>query len=431
MVGDLAEEVQKSTATAGAASTITLGNVPVIASAEMNNRYANRFIYIFKGASAGDARIVSSYAGATRVANVAPAWTATPTTTSQFIITKRNPILYENAVIAAIRRAAYLVSRPLTDTSVRVGNILRNGHFEFWDNASNVATGVFIHTPYGASRGWSVQGTGAVGVRTGGPGSDYAASFNQDAFTIYAGKMTSDGTNAAYFEQQIPDYARYLGKVVTVKGKVRTATAARVNVRVLDGVNTFTSDTGGSSGTHSGTTAFQELSKADFTISAEGTQLTVELLTSAGGAVTAEWDDVRLFQQTSDYATWVPPWFEYVSQVYAESVTPGLYLPDALPKDEYRIQAHSDGWKQIVFDRDYVPLDRHLKLVGGGYRTDTIAVTTNLEHSPELIANIAVMQVLAGAVDAGERRAYEDARDWLARFLGMEKLQKLMEGHAV
>lgn len=441
------DRVEKTTATAGGASTVTLGNLPVLASATLNDKYLNRFLYIFKGTSAGDERICSVYAGATRVATVATAWTATPTTTSEVLITeKRRPLLYEDAVKASVRRAAYLFNRPLTDTSLRVGNILRNGHFEFWDNSSNVATATFIHTLMGGSRGWSVQGTGAVGVRSGGPGDESNAA-NQDGYTLYGGKLTSDGTNAAYFEQIITDYQRYLGKTITFKGKVRTATASRVNFRILDGVNTFTTDTGGTAGTHTGDSSFQELSKAAFVISTAATKLTVECRISAGGAVLAYFDDVRLTPAENDYTVVVPPWFEHVGRVFYETGTAGIYYADPVPKDEYRVIMDSSGFLTLALDMNQsgtvfnfgnlgsgtgtVGLDSRIMLIGGGYRTDTMAVTTNIEFAPQLIADMAVMDILAGSDEGKEKRLYEAAKERVFGFLGREKFERLEAGHAV
>lgn len=437
------DQVLKTTATAGAASTVTIGNWPIKAVAANDDVFNNRFLYIFKGVSAGDERFVDDYAGATRVVTSATAFTATPTTTSELIITeKRRPLQYEDAVRYAIRRAAYVFNRPLTDTSLRTANILHNGHFEFWDSASNVAAGSFIYTGLGGSIGWAVRGTGAVGSRE----STFAA--NPDPYSLYAGKMVSDGTNEAYFEWVVPDWQRYAGKTFTFKGKAYTTTASRVNFRILDGVNTFATDTGGTSGTHTATAGWEELSRTDFVVATAATKLVVECRISAGGAVTAYFDDVRLTPAVRDYVHIVPPWFEYVSQVFLETGTPGIYDNWPLPKDKYRISYNSSGFMTLTFDGNASgasfnfgdlgsgtggsgTVDRHIKLLGGGYRTDTLAVTTNVEFAPQLIADMAVMEILAGANEGTEQRLYAAARDRVFSFLGREKFAKLEAGHAV
>ena len=185
MCGDL---VLRTTASAGAAGTVTIGNYPIKAAAALDDVFNNRFIYIIAGTSAGDERFVDDYAGATRVVTAQTNFPATPTSTSELIMTERRmPLSYERAVKRAIRRASPFFPRPLTDTSLRVGNILQDGQFEFWDNASNVTSGAYKYTGAGASQGWSVQGTSAIGARYGGSSAEPSGLFSQDVFARYVG----------------------------------------------------------------------------------------------------------------------------------------------------------------------------------------------------------------------------------------------------
>ena len=438
-LGDITAEVallcgdrlEKAAATAGAASTITFGNVPVLASATLDNKYNNRFLYIFKGTSAGDHRIIDDYAGLTRIATVATAFTATPTATSEFIVTERRRTKnYEDAVIAAIRRAAYVFPRPITDTSRRVGNILHNGAFQFWDTAVGTtnAAGVYIYTGMGPSTGWVVRGTGALGSK------EDIITPSLDPFTLFSGELVSDGVNEAFFEWVVPDWYRYAGKTLTIKGRAYASIAGRINFRVLDGVNTYATNTGGTTGTHTATAGWEELSHTALVISAAATQLVVECRISAGSAVTARFGDVRVYENSLfDLNVQVPPWLDYVERVYQETGDTGRYHNEAFRKDDYLQGYRSDGWKYLWFDKNpsqTLTLDRRLMLVGPGYRTDTIAVTTNVEHSPQLITDLAVKLVLALRRNAEEESAYTTASERVKEFEDLERRMKLMRGHA-
>lgn len=71
-----------ATATAGAASTITLG---ATASA-VNDTYNGFTIKITGGAGSGQSRVISGYVGATKIATVSEAWTTPPDNTSVYSI---------------------------------------------------------------------------------------------------------------------------------------------------------------------------------------------------------------------------------------------------------------------------------------------------------------------------------------------------------
>lgn len=73
---------RKDLATAGGASTITLD-----ASASATDDFYNGLlVHIFSGTGVGQTRRIRDYAGATKVATVAPPWTITPDGTSEFVV---------------------------------------------------------------------------------------------------------------------------------------------------------------------------------------------------------------------------------------------------------------------------------------------------------------------------------------------------------
>lgn len=88
--GQLGQEILRdNTATAGAASTITLD-----ASASTTvDQYRGDVLYIYSGTGSGQSRVISAYS-AGRVATVVPAWVTTPDNTSKFILTaQRTPLV--------------------------------------------------------------------------------------------------------------------------------------------------------------------------------------------------------------------------------------------------------------------------------------------------------------------------------------------------
>ena len=108
-LGDVVEEF---TATAGAAGTIT-GPAPLSTTLDF---YDNDFIYLYAGTSAGDERLITT-SSTSRVLTVEGNFTATPDTTTKAVITSGvRPKHVYDAVVEAIRRAAYYFPRPLTDT---------------------------------------------------------------------------------------------------------------------------------------------------------------------------------------------------------------------------------------------------------------------------------------------------------------------------
>jgi len=79
----------RGTATAGAASTITLQNTPEVAASYPTDNHADlvgSVIVIVSGTGAFEAKNVASYVAATRVATMAAAWPTTPDATSVYRI---------------------------------------------------------------------------------------------------------------------------------------------------------------------------------------------------------------------------------------------------------------------------------------------------------------------------------------------------------
>jgi hypothetical protein len=80
--GQRLQGIRSSTATAGAAGSITLDG----SASAVNDFYKNALVLITAGTGANQVRTVSAYVGATKIASVTPNWTTTPDNTSVFVI---------------------------------------------------------------------------------------------------------------------------------------------------------------------------------------------------------------------------------------------------------------------------------------------------------------------------------------------------------
>lgn len=388
----LGDVVAEFTATAGAAGTVD-GAAPLSSTADF---YNNLWLYTYSGTTAGDNRRVSDYgSGSTYRFTADGNFTATPDTTTKILLARKyKPSDTYRLIAQAVRelaRAGYLT--PLTYSGFRTGNILSNGHFEDWDSGSAVSSGSYIYTRWKSSDGWSVQGTNATSGR------DANIARNSCPFTQYSARLTSNGTNNAYLEYLVPDWGRWAGATFDFYGWAYASAASRVYFRIRDGVNTFTTNASryadgtdpGGSGTHSGTAGLEELYRQSFTISPRATLLAVDcfILGTAGGSISAYFDDVRLIPTSSPKVSLpvryyrLPPNMVYVKEVKASLAEGGFdYDMEGL----WNTDRHDDGLSYLDLRRGW-PNDYHLLISGAGYRTDTLAVATDIELEPTLVAH--------------------------------------------
>jgi hypothetical protein len=404
--------VEDTEATAGASGSVTLGNVPIEAISGNNDHYNDLWAYIYKDTGAGQERFISDYVGSTRVATTVPNWTTTPDSTSNLIIVRGfRPSYIERVVREAIRQASQVLHPPLTDASLRIGNLIDNGHFEYWDSGSAVSAGSFIF----GSDGWAVRGTGATGTR------EATFARNSSVYTQYSGKLVSDGSNEAYFERLIPNWALYASKSITIKCWVYTTTADRVRIRLQDGVTTITD---ADSSDHTGTAGWQELT-GTFTVNAAPIKLALECYISSGGAVTAYFDDARITPAAFSYDLRIPAPFTYLKELRVESGTEGVF-DQTVPREMWFHRRHSDGHPYISFDPQstgehlvgdanslgILVKDRHLLLQGQGYRTDTMAAATNIERPHQYVVARAVADIASTRMHGGS----DESRFWVSLY---------------
>jgi len=105
----LPPRLRSGTASAGAASTITLDS-----SADPRNDYYNdNRIFIYSGTGAGQIRTISDYVGSTKVATVSSTWTTNPDSTSVFstLIHDDFPEIFHELIPLFAAKKAFLKER--------------------------------------------------------------------------------------------------------------------------------------------------------------------------------------------------------------------------------------------------------------------------------------------------------------------------------
>lgn len=105
--------VRTGTAQAGAGTTITLD----AGASAVDNFYSGDLIFISSGTGAGQARFITSYVGATKVATV-PTWVVNPDNTSVFVIQPFGVINTGSGLDAAATRAALGLASANLDTQL-------------------------------------------------------------------------------------------------------------------------------------------------------------------------------------------------------------------------------------------------------------------------------------------------------------------------
>lgn len=253
-VGDL---VAEGTADAGAAGTL---DDAVLASAS-DQPYLGGYIYLYDGPGQGDARDITAFTPASDRVSVTPNFSATPTTSTKYFISRRfHPLALQSAIRRSLIRLGKY-AKDYVDQSLILGSPLVNG--SFYDN-----TGTFPN-------GWTRTGTGGTFTRI----------TDLSKHGRYACQIVSNGTNAAGIQQSVPNIGRYRGRSLEFRGWVRTVVASRVSITIDDGVTTQTSDA--ITATNEGWGSF-ELTTGLFTVSNYASQLIVAADISSGSAVTAQ-----------------------------------------------------------------------------------------------------------------------------------------------
>src|SRR4029077_7964077 len=169
--------------------------------------------------------------------------------------------------------------------------VLVNGDMEDWDAGTAVAP-----------TGWTLQGAGATVAKniTAGQCDEGAASASITAAAAFS-RLTQDMVLVA---TQLP-LSWWQGREITVTVRARATVAGRIFLRVADGITNF------DSGFHTGGGACETLTGGTVgspcVLNAAATIANVIVGIAAGGATTAQFDDVRVYLRAESFAECLRP----------------------------------------------------------------------------------------------------------------------------
>jgi hypothetical protein len=264
------------TATAGAAGTLTDTNVLIH---QTNDDLKDHELYIHTGTASGDLRRVSGSTAASSLVSVSPNFSATPDTTSQYLLFQPSPTFVTNLLLDglddALRRIRkrFLLSK--TNEEYVVQDLLWGyGSMQRWTNGAS-----------SAPDGWALSSNGSESVAR--------STLTPNRFA-YSAAVTSDGTNAASLSRSIAQYGEYHDLSVSLYGWLRCNTASRATLRVTDGVTTNDSDALTTVDTWYEVGPGKDIDLDVLEIDGNPTELTVSLQISSGAQATAYVADLRL-----------------------------------------------------------------------------------------------------------------------------------------
>lgn len=249
--------VYSGTATAGAAGTLTDMTIP--SALADDPAYENRWLYTIAGTSAGDERAVTDYNGS-GVLTANRNFTATPDTTTQYMVTTERPL----RLLRALQDAQDWLANHWVDCNkvigreVVIGSALPN-NFDLFTTA-NVLDGLTLDS----NSTFTSQTTPTLGGRR-------------------VLRMVTDGTNAGFVRYSVPAWGRFQGKTVNLYVHLRASIVAsnRVGIQINDGVTTAT---------EAFLTTINDWQRlyASQAMGAAATQLRLSIEATAGAAVTIE-----------------------------------------------------------------------------------------------------------------------------------------------
>ena len=354
-----------------------------------NDDLNGKQICIKGGTGIGQRRTITGSTASSDTVTV-PTWTTTPDTTSTYDI-------YDTAICTAEMLDEYIDSAHRTRQNWMLVDVI---DARLVTNDLLMGAGS-LQQPFGTATSGVADDSGGIAIAKSSTG-----TFTKETTIIdrklrqdlNSQKIVSDGTNAAYLQFTIPNWEPQASEVLTIEARVYSGTAARVTIAALDGVTTTTSDS------NVAANKWETLSKS-VTIGAAPTQLLIRCGPTAGSAVTAYIQHIRVITGDMIYELPIPQDvtanFAFISRVDLETGTEGIF--SVLDDDAWSIQ-HSgslpvlqlmkyhvaDAW--LVQDTSYplVSSGRRLRLHGQEFPTLPTADTDTIESLDEYIKNYAI-----------------------------------------
>ena len=209
------------TATAGAAATITDPALPW--ASDDDEGIIGAWVGLIGGTAAGDERLaISPYTASSGLVTADRAWSATPTTTSVYIVTRRYRL---TEYLRALQEAQWYQAQrgldlyPIVGREIVLGSALEN-NFDLFTTA-NVPDGLTL---------------------------DSNSTFTAEATVTLGGRrvlqMETDGTNLGSARFAMPRWGAFQRKTVDFYAHARSSIVAssRAGIQFNDGVTTATED---------------------------------------------------------------------------------------------------------------------------------------------------------------------------------------------
>lgn len=359
-------------------------------------------IYILDGTAQGSDRIVTAFTPGSDRVTVVPNWSATVDSTSVYVILKRPWRIqaFIEGVNAAIRTArvegilAPKVNYELIGQDILFGQ----GNFARWAAGTT-----------SAPSGWTLSGGSSTIARR---------TENPKTYLPYQPRVTSDNTNASLLSLSITNFAAYRGENLSLRGFIRTDVASRVTIDVTDGVTTQTSTAISASGDLNEWRDSEETdgpAVTDFTVNDNPTELTVNLRSSAGTTVNADFAGVRLLLLSRSLTEFdIPQGSEDNQYRYVNRITLGHGLTDDfIPYRELEQTMRKPQPFRIV-DRELTrrllfttppPTDQPIRIEGQASQDIITSDDTNVQMNATFLAVYAAWYAAGGLPRGHEAHA--------------------------
>src|SRR3990167_1736705 len=205
------QSARSNTAQAGAASEITLD----ASASAVDDFYNDMVVYLTGGTGVGQARLISDYAGATKVATIVPNWVTNPDATTTFAtlpFTRVDAALWLGVAMAALQSGRVDSFTGAMDTGVITNVVMADNAI---DNGA-LADGAISNAKFALNAiANSTLNAGAISAAKFAAGAIDAAAIAADAIT--AAKIADGAIDAATFA------AGALDAVWAVAGRTLTA----------------------------------------------------------------------------------------------------------------------------------------------------------------------------------------------------------------
>ena len=351
-------------------------------------------LYTVGGGGAGQSRTVVSMTelvvGTGCLFHVHLNFTPAPSTNSSIELCRGIPATEVHEYIDdPVRAAARLILDHKEDYSIQLGDALRHwGSFERWPEGSGV-----LNPP----DGWNNTSGNDVVQR------ESVIKFS-GRYALH--QRNTDANEGVIESDDIPEWPKFAGEVVSVFAKVYSTTGARVRLQLLDGVNTFNGNLHDGSGGFDGASG-EPISIDAVTVAQNLTQLRVRLTILTGGQVDAYWGKVWIehdgrvydFELQAETApgTSDETAFAYISEIWAESRTQAGEFNTRIPNEYWTIDAGSTV-RRLIFTKGLIDefggRGRQIKVIGQSHPRLPQADTDNLEVDPEYVRVSASYRVM-------------------------------------